>query len=329
MDEIVIFTDEGRNLFNEKFLPFWKFNRRKHLSYLVEKKAEIFFTSQILEKINKIVFNLFERISEFTKVKTICLKYMDSDFYPALYRMVKEDNSIVYLVITRDKDFFHLVNKRTHLYIDQVYDFEGMKKFLMEKHDLKKEIYSELLLFFYPLFHALIGDQSDNIKPLVKHRGLKHWIKVFLENSLHNIISSDIPEELNHPKWEAYNIILQENFLFTGTDLKEREKLKEELFKRLIILDFDITSLIILRAKYRELYEKLQLSKSVENLIDYLYRTFVDQEVYKNININDYFKKDKKLQEEKTEEFLKELYENFSKEFQYYEPSEIVKALIA
>lgn len=328
-EEVIIFTDEGRHIFNEKIIPNWKENRRKHLSYLVEKNTELYFTSQILENVNRIIFKLLSKLSEYTKLRTISLKYMDSDFYPAFYRLLHEKDNFVYLILTKDKDFFHLINKNTFLYVDEFLDFENLKLKLSQKYQVNNESLLNLFALFFPVFHVLIGDKSDNIKPLVEHKGIKYWLKIFAEK-IRDDFKAKIPELFKHPKWKLYNIILTSDFLFKYLNLKERENYKKEFFKRLIIFDFDLISLIILRVKHKDIYDKLNLDKTVSNVVENLYNVYVDNEVYRMLHSNTYVLNSKNSGSDNFEivyEFLKKLNINFPMEFVSIDLSDFAKRL--
>lgn len=310
IEEVIIFTDNGRNLFNERLIPKWKANRRKNLSYLADKKSEIFFTSQILENVGKTIFKIFEKISYYSKIKTVNLKYIDSDFFPALHRILNKSENFIYLIVTKDKDFFHLVNSNTFLYLDRIYGIVTIRELLSKKHNISNEKQLILLLFFYPLIHSLIGDRSDNINPLIKHRGASYWIKVIGE--IANIIGEENITFQSHPKWELYNIIASKNFLFR--EFQNSNNLETIFWKRLSVLDFDITSLFAIRSKHPEIYENLSLNNNISNFVNNLYEKVVDSEVYRLLQNNNYLVEKNSNISSSKEEFEK-LLEKLKKEY--------------
>lgn len=311
---VIIFSDEGRNLFNEALIPEWKANRRKHLAYLAEKNSELFFTSQILENANKIVFKLLQEISKYTKIETIFLKHMDSDFYPAFYRILQKNEDYFYILITKDKDFYHLVNSSTYIFLDKIYGPKTLMESLSEKHNINSKKQVLYLYYFYPLIHALSGDRSDNIEPLIKHRGVKHWLKILAEEFHIDFPNLENLNFENHPKWELYNIILQNNFLFKSENPSMKEELTNKLLKRLILLDFDLHSLIILRVAHREIYEKYNFDEKIKNLVEFCLSKFINNSLYKNILFNIYIPNSHKEDISEFKKFIEKFSENFKEQ---------------
>lgn len=309
VEEVILYSDFERNILNEYFIPTWKEYRRKRLSRLQDEQPLYYSSVQLFEKVNAAIFKIFEKIAEFTKFSTVQISYIDSDFFPALYRWLnwKNFNDTVFFLVAKDKDYFHLVNDNTFLFLDSFFDLDILIDYIKVKYTMKTQE-AKCLILYFPLMHSLSGDEVDGFKSIVKRKGIKYWTKKFMP-FYREVKKLD---SLNNPKWEVYYGIIRGDF-----NLEElSDSNYEEFLKRLFILDFDIFSLVFIKKVMPNMYSQIELNDYIKRVISFFEERFVDYRVFNLLNMNSgvlksNFNAVKQKEKVKMAEFVESLYNNF------------------
>lgn len=256
-----IYYDDKKNLFNHNLIPQWKENRVKSLTSLSE-KDQLAYTSIIeLKKMLKLALkSLAHIVNTSNRASIVCLEYIDSDFFPALIKQIYKDTKMFHLLISTDHDYIHMINddytfryNRAHKkyyenmpLIETVYN---RNLFIKYKLKLKTNEQAIKAVTYYQILHALGGDGTDSVTPIVPRYGFITWLKKLSDSEPVDIVIDKIfKKEIEFEKI---------------TDI-------DEITKRLFIFDFEITAKLFMyymvdeeyKDKYNCYIEKLRLLSS-------------------------------------------------------------------
>lgn len=253
-----LYFDVERNLFNEKLISTWKEPRRKVMFDILEKQPDSWCSLRLASRVAKSVYEMFYRFSKYSsKIHTIKLKYIDSDFIPGLFLLLDNKKDTLYVVVSSDNDYLHLTNEenfvmlhtvrkmRTDKHLDNMIaaGVEQIDYYLKERFQINTVEEAGLFRRFFTIMHALAGDIGDGILPLRRGYGPKRILK-----GLSGLLRT------YNDRWSFYQDLLSnsENILTAlqtmykvGKD--EADKLLEELKKRLIITDHMILGALVLK----------------------------------------------------------------------------------
>lgn len=193
---IFITNDQGKSIYHKSIIPEYKSNRNISNTTLAKYQEEL----NVVRHKN---FDLSELISN--KLKNVYffnLKFLESDFlsYYLISRLYKNNNNILHIIASNDKDHYQtlnlpntiMINKRSG--IIKIYDKSTiLKEFSKLKSDcsIKKEldtinIINKIDSSYIPIIMAFTGDISDNV-PGIKGVGNITALKMFSDN---NIVSN-------------------------------------------------------------------------------------------------------------------------------------------
>lgn len=275
--KVYFFYDDDRNLFNEQLVPTWKDDRRKQLSRLPYDKKTV---QNLSSNVSKAVSDILLYLSKYSMfLNVVKLKYIDSDFIPGISIVSNKLDDTVYLIVSSDFDFIHLTqNKNVFIYDwknknrfksigeNNVYipdSLQMLLKKISKRFELKDE--SDCLKVYnnYQLIHALVGDQSDSMPPLIKKVGVKTILK-----KVGDMLEDKIVDK----------VVLDRDFglsLLSKLTSSNIEELYTQLLTRLLITDFTILSSVILEyngmkeKKYIDIYSFLNptITRMFKNVV--------------------------------------------------------------
>ena len=268
-----LYFDRGRNLFNEKIVPTWKQHRRKQLVDLIEKDSEGWFLLTLQNSAVKIVYELLGVFSQYSKhLHFVKLHYIDSDFIPGFFRVLRKMTGTYYrddrhvVIVSSDSDYLHQIDSHCSILytvtqlrktdfgnINLIANVENTLQRLMKKFQLKDRTEAITLFKFYPLFHALSGDGSDSMSPVISGFSWKSWFKT-LKDPLSEYLTNEVS------KWSLYEDLLHESKALSAirssvekcpssklcTELQSNGDVQRLLFRRLLVTDHELLSYVIL-----------------------------------------------------------------------------------
>ena len=231
---VYLYTDENKNIANEYFIQSWKTDRTKVWETLKKSYRDQYDASSWFSTIyDASVKSLSYLCNTSKKCKIINLRFIDSDFVPNVFieldKIAKVYDSTLYLIVTNDHDYLHLTNyDRVVIYVPTEKEHKLLHKYNVYKRFEKKFQQKtlttqdrQIIAKFYPVFHSLIGDPTDSIKPLVHRKGITYWLKQLKD------ILSDYDEYYN-----LRNDIINDEISLVDDDIKQ------QFLNRLFITDF-------------------------------------------------------------------------------------------
>lgn len=261
--KVYFFYDEDRNLFNEQIIPTWKDDRKKQLSRLTYDRKTIHSLSSNVSRAVSDTLLYLSKYSLFLNV--VKLRYIDSDFIPGISIVTsrnKVGDNTVFLIISSDFDFIHLTQDKNVFIYDSrnrgrfkslkennayIPDTEQMLlKKIGKRYEIKDDEDCVKVYNNYQLIHALVGDQSDSMPPLIKKVGVKTILK-----KVGDIISEKVVDRIILDKEFGTNFLSKLLPSIISTSLDD---LYIQLLQRLLITDFTILASLIL--EYNNMIEK-------------------------------------------------------------------------
>jgi len=236
---VYLYTDENKNIVNEYFISSWKTDRGKvweslHKHYKDQYDASSWFSTIYDASIKSLSY----LCNTSRKCKIISLRYIDSDFVPNVFIELDKQaniyNHTLYLIVTNDHDYLHLTNyDHAIIYVPTEKEHKLLNKYNVYKRFEKKfpqktlTVYDrQLIAKFYPIFHSLIGDPTDSIKPVIAKKGIIYWFKQL----------KDILVDYDDYTSLRYDIITDKINLVP-------DNIQQEFINRLYITDFYFFSL--------------------------------------------------------------------------------------
>jgi hypothetical protein len=250
---VFIYTDIKRNIFNTNLINSWKENRKKSFSELKENEILSHDAQKFMNSMLKHSLKALKHLVNYSRNMTICiLENIDSDFVPRIVKeFVIDRTDILHLILSSDHDYTHLINDPYTIRYSNIYkryykNFPSLETiynkniFLKKKEDIKTDEDAIKVANYYQIFHALGGDSSDDVKPMIPRTGLKKWAKK---------VSFDKPVD------EIIDLILDNNYTFENVN-------QMDLIRRLLIVDFRLTAYLIFNSinpneKYNKVFSIL------------------------------------------------------------------------
>ncbi|MGB9674765.1 MAG: hypothetical protein ACPLX8_01380 [Nanopusillaceae archaeon] len=265
---VFLYTDRHRNLFNSNMLSDWKLSRKKELSEFPNMSEKDYLERDSNVYMNKFIKTGLKALSHLTNItynaSIVVLENMDSDFFPALIiNKTKSKDNILHILVSNDHDYIHLIDnpnivrysrsyKRYYENYPLLETVYNRSLFLKKSLDIKDTDTAKFIANYYQIFHALSGDQTDDIKPLVPKMSYKTWAKKL---------------KFNDPVYDVIDKII-------NNDIQIENVNNEDILARLVIFDFNITSELILglldESKLTERSKKIMnflISKYPQNVV--------------------------------------------------------------
>jgi len=184
----VLYTDKGRNIFNQNFVSTWKEDRKKSYTKLKDTNPTYYqictFASTVIDQIVSIMEKF---INYSTSIRLYNIPNIDSDLIPMIY-YYKYPNDL-HVIVSSDHDYYHMLNESDNIirYIHlerlrQKYKYTIEHRYnsflaIQNKYNIKDTNQSKHVAKYYQIYHGLIGDSTDNVKSLIKRKSIKYWIK--------------------------------------------------------------------------------------------------------------------------------------------------------
>jgi len=178
----VVYSDTGRNFFNRALVPSWKEMRKKQLVENQEKNPfESTAQSYMHESFKKAIETVGMLLNKMPKTYFYNLSGIDSDFIPIMHKYIHSNRNSLMVIVSTDKDYIFSVSQ------DQTnVRYMFIKKQLQHRTNIFKEMFKDhkfsdvqrqLIAFNYGIFHALIGDSSDGMFPVIPRKSITFWLK--------------------------------------------------------------------------------------------------------------------------------------------------------
>jgi len=159
--EMYFFFERGTSSYHQKYNKDYKRSRRiNDLFNLGETYTELF------HKVVAKNFDIIKKVgNKIPKCYVCTLEFLEADFIPyyLINRVFKDSDDSAHLIYGNDKDHYQILEK------NNIYQFikNWKKNIILEssgvwKHMLKQDIPFDVS--YVPFFHAIIGDDADDIK---------------------------------------------------------------------------------------------------------------------------------------------------------------------
>jgi 5'-3' exonuclease len=200
--KIIFCNDKGGSTYHKEINKLYKANRKITNVILEHYKEEIEVTKYQNWKLAEIICN------KLNDVHFINLDFLESDFIPyyLVTRYYKENNNILHVLSSNDKDHFQYLNLPNTLMFSRkagttvIYDNKSYLNRFIKIKDLSTnkqaewiKIMSEIDLQYINVVMALCGDVSDNVKGLYKI-GEKMAAKMIVEKEVVDKLIGPIEE---------------------------------------------------------------------------------------------------------------------------------------